>query len=230
MNDDRTRQHTMIGAVSRFSTDRADEIAVVPAATEEAADVTAAYKSTDAALANPLVQTKEVTEKANKARKLLRTSLPALLGPLSSVATKASDIDLLAKATLRSRQLDRLSDPELNTLADQLIGLGEAQPAAVQTKYSLPLILPTLRGYQTDFAPLVGSTQDLIDERSGDNRSAEDLLQAAMQQVYELDKVMKIFKILNPKLYADYRKARKIGKRPGGGEKKARGGDGGAKG
>ena len=225
MTDYQTRQHAMIGAVNRFSADRATEIAVVPAATEEAADVTAAYQSTDAALANPLVQTKDVTEKANKARKLLRTSLPALLGPLSAVATKASDIDLLAKATLRARQLNRLSDPELNSLADQLIGLGEAQPAAVQAKYSLPLILPTLRGYQTDFAPLVGSTQDLIDDRSSDILSAEDLLKATMQQVYELDKVMKIFKVLNADLYADYRKARKIGKRPGGSKK---GGDGGA--
>ena len=218
MKDTKIKQHEMTGTVSRFTIERADAIAVVPAAAEEAAEVRAAYALTTKALANPVVQTKDVTEKAVEAQKKLRESLPALLGPLTSVATKSKDIDLLAKATLRAKQLD-LSPTELNELADQLIALGEAQPAAVKTKYALPAILPLLRGYQTDFAPLVGITQDLIDDRSGDNQSAESLLRATMQQVYELDKVMKIFKLLNPELYRAYRKARFVGKRSGGGKK-----------
>lgn len=209
----------MTGTVGRFTIERADAIAVVPAAAEEAAEVRTAYALTTKALANPVVQTKDVTEKAVEAQKKLRESLPALLGPLSAVATKSKDIDLLAKATLRAKQLDRLGPTELNELADQLIALGEAQPAAVKTKYALPAILPLLRGYQADFAPLVGITQDLIDDRSGDNQSAESLLRATMQQVYELDKVMKIFKLLNPDLYRAYRKARFVGKRSGGGKK-----------
>ena len=173
MKDAKIKQHEMTGAVSRFILDHATEIAAVPAATDEAADVSAAYARTNKALANPVVQTQDVTEKATKAQKLLRDALPALLGPLASVATKANDITLLAKATLRARQLARLSPTELNELADQLIGLGEAQPAAVQTRYALSAILPILRGYQTDFAPLVGQTQDLIDDRSGAGQSAK---------------------------------------------------------
>ena len=224
MKDAKIKQHEMTGAVSRFILDHATEIAAVPAATDEAADVSAAYARTNKALANPVVQTQDVTEKATKAQKLLRDALPALLGPLASVATKANDITLLAKATLRARQLARLSPTELNELADQLIGLGEAQPAAVQTRYALSAILPILRGYQTDFAPLVGQTQDLIDDRSGAGQSAEDLLRTTMQQIYELDKVMKVFQIINLPLYRAYRKARVVGKRSGG-KKKEKGGD-----
>jgi len=224
MKDVKIQQGKMCGMVDRFTTDRATDLALVPAAVEEGADVRAAYLLFTKATGTPVVQTQEVTEKAEAAREQLRTMLPALLGPLSSVATKATDVDLLARSTLKARQLERLSDTELSTLANDLITLGEDQPTAVKTKYALPLILPILRGYQTDFAPLVGQTQGIIDGRSSDNRTADQLLKATMQQIYELDKVMKIFKILNPGLYKDYRAARRIGKRSGSSKKKGKGG------
>ena len=65
--------------------------------------------------------------------------------------------------------------------------------------------------------------QGIIEDRSSDNRTAEELLKATMQQIYELDKVMKVFKILNPGLYKDYRKARRVGKRSGSSKKKGKG-------
>ena len=226
MKDTQVLQSDMCGAVSRFTIDRAAEIGLVPAAVAEGKDVRDAHKLFKKAAPEGIVQTKDVTAKAEKAEKLLRTMLPALLGPLASVATKGKNMELLAKATLRMRQLERFNPTELNSLADLLIGLGEAQPTETKEKYALHLILPTLRGYQTDFEPLVGQTQDLIDDSASDNRTAAQLLTATMQQVYELDKVMLAFKILNPTLYTDYRKARKIGKRSGGGKKATGGGEG----
>ena len=217
MKDKQIKQMEMCGAVSRFTTDHAAALDAVEGVGSEAADVRVAYAALQQAVANPVEQTKDVTALADDARKQLRRALPALLGPLTSLATKTKNVDLLARATLRARQLNKLSPTELNALADQLITLGESQPAATKTKYGLTAILPLLRGYQTDFEPLVGQTQDLIDTRAGANQSAKALLRATLQQVYELDKVMLVFQLLNPDLHRDYRRARRVGKRSGGG-------------
>ena len=220
VDDDQIKQYEMCGAVTRFNTDRAAEIGVVEAATDEAADVQKAYDTLKAAASNPIVQTQNVTQAADKAEAQLRLTLPALLGPLASVATKATDVSLLAKSTLRVKQLERLTAGQLSDLADQLLTIGENQPAPLQKHYGLNVVLPLLRGYQQTLAPLVGQTQDLIDDRSGDNQSVDDLLKATLQQIYEQDKVMLVFKVINPDLYRDYRKARRIGTRGGGGKKK----------
>ncbi len=222
MNDFQLKQQAMCGTVSRFVTDRATEVAVVPAAQIEAADVVTAHAKTTKALANPVVQTKNVTQVATEAEKQLRTALPALLGPLSSVATKAADVDLLAKSTLRVKQLQRLTPEQLHELADQLLTLGEGQSADILAHYGLAPVLTKLRGYQQALAPFIGQTQDLIDTRTSDNQTAETLLRATMRQVYELDKVMLVFKILNPSLYRDYRQARFVGKRGGSEAKRPR--------
>lgn len=219
MDDDQIKQYEMCGTLTRFIATRAEEIDVVPAARAEAADVVTAHAKTVKASPNPVTQTQDVTEKAEKAERQLRAALPALLGPLSSVATKATDITLLAQTTLRVKQLERLSPGQLSELADQLLTIGEGQPTDILTHYGLSAVLPILRGYQAALAPLVGQTQDLIDTRSGAHVTAATLLKATMRQVYELDKVMLVFKILNPDLYRDYRKARFIGRR-GGGKKK----------
>ena len=225
MKDTQVMQGDMCGAVGRFTEEKAEKLALVPAAVSEGKDVRDAYKLFTDKTPEGIVETKEVTQKAETAEKLLRTMLPALLGPLASVASKGKNMELLAQATLRVRQLERLSPQELDSLATMLIGIGEDQPKDIKDKYALGLILPTLRGYQTDFQPLIGQTQDIIDGRASDNRTAAQLLQATLQQVYELDKVMLAFKILDPTLYTEYRKARKIGKRSGGGGKKGGNGE-----
>lgn len=203
----------MCGAVTRFNTEHAAEIGVVEAATDEAADVQNAYVLLQKAIANPIIETKDVTRKANEAETKLRAGLPALLGPLASVATKAVDIDLLAKSTLRVKDLRALTPGQISQLADQMLTIGEGQPAPIQRRYGLNVVLPLLRGYQQTLAPLVGQTQDLIDDRSGDNQTVDELLKATLQQLREQDKVMLVFKVINPDLYRDYRKARRIGTR-----------------
>ena len=72
-------------------------------------------------------------------------------------------------------------------------------------------VLAQLQGKQTAFAATVRGTSALIDQRSQGNATAVDLLRALMQQVYELDKPMEVFRLLNPALHSAYKKARRVG-------------------
>ncbi|MBF9222967.1 hypothetical protein [Hymenobacter ruricola] len=67
-------------------------------------------------------------------------------------------------------------------------------------------------------------TSTLIDQRSQGNEAASDLLSELMQQIYELDKPMAVFRLLHPTLHSAYKKARRVG-RVG---RKNKGGDPGA--
>ena len=60
------------------------------------------------------------------------------------------------------------------------------------------------------------STSTLIDQRSEGNQSASDVLLEVMQQVYELDKPMEVFRVLNPVLYSGYKRTRRVGSTGGG--------------
>ena len=59
-------------------------------------------------------------------------------------------------------------------------------------------------------------TSALIDQRSQGNQSTSDFLRELMQQVYELDKPMDVFRFLNPPLHNGYRRARRVGHSGGG--------------
>ncbi len=57
---------------------------------------------------------------------------------------------------------------------------------------------------------------DVIDKRQLANRSADELLLELMQQLYELDQPMEIFRALDADLHRAYRLARRVSKRGGG--------------
>ena len=54
-------------------------------------------------------------------------------------------------------------------------------------------------------------TSALIDQRGQANQSAAELLADLLQQVYELDKPMAVFRFLNATLYNGYKRARRVG-------------------
>ena len=51
----------------------------------------------------------------------------------------------------------------------------------------------------------------IIDQRSQGNETTSDHLRELMQQVYELDKPMEVFRFLNPPLFSGYQRARRVG-------------------
>ena len=80
------------------------------------------------------------------------------------------------------------------------------------TPYALTApVLAQLHVQRMAFAATVRSTSTLIDQRSEGNQSASDVLLEVMQQVYELDKPMEVFRVLNPTLYSGYKRARRVG-------------------
>ena len=88
------------------------------------------------------------------------------------------------------------------------------QPAlggAVGQRACRQAVLDQLRARQTVFATTVRGTSALIDQRSQGNQSTSDLLRVLMQQVYELDKPMEVFRVLNPALHSAYKRARRVG-------------------
>ena len=105
---------------------------------------------------------------------------------------------------------------ELRDVATALFDDADAHVKAL-TPYALTApVLAQLRGQQTAFAATVRSTSTLIDQCSEGNQSASDVLLEVMQWVYELDKPMEVFRVLNPVLYSGYKRTRCVGSTGGG--------------
>ena len=205
------KQYAMTTVLVKFIADNAEAIEASEVAAAEAADVAPAYQRLTAAVgAAPLVTT-AVTQQATDLRAELLAVLPVLLGPLRSIATKTNDTALLARATLSSTQLQKMKPEELRDVAHGLFNDADAHAKALAPYALTAPTLALLRGKQTAFATTVRGTSSLIDQRSEGNQSASDLLLALMQQVYELDKPMDVFRFLNPSLYSAYKKARRVG-------------------
>ena len=211
----------MAGEVDTLLSERAEALAPSTVALQEAADVRAAYAVLGKKLGGAASATQEVTETAGTQRVELERLLPALTGPLQSHARKTNNTDLLAAATLRSKQLEKMRPPQLRDLVGSLLGHATTHAAALVPYGFTAAVRTRFDAALAAFAGTVGATQSLIDKRQGANRSADELLLDLMQQLYELDQPMEIFRALDPDLHRAYRLARRVGKSGGGrGEKK----------
>ncbi|WP_046245309.1 hypothetical protein [Hymenobacter terrenus] len=219
MNTERDKQYAMTTVLVKFIADNLAAIGVSPAAAAEAADIPTAYELLKGAVGRAPINTKLVTEQAGTTRTVLLAALPALLGPLRAIATKTGDTALLTRATLSKRQLRKMKPEELRDVSKALFATADDHATALASYALSAPVLAQLRDLHAAFASTVGSTSSLIDQRSGSNKSAEDLLQDLMQQVYELDKPMEVFRFLNPSLYDAYKRARRVGNSGGGGRK-----------
>lgn len=217
------KQYAMTTVLVQFIADNAAAIGASAVAAAEAADIAPAYALVKAAVGTAPLSTKPSTAQATTARTALLAALPALLGPLRSVATKAADTTLLAHATLSAAQLQKMQPEELRDVSKSLFNAADARVKDLAPYALTAPVLAQLRALHTAFAATVRSTAILIDQRSGGNQSATDLLQALLQQVYELDKPMEVFRFLNQPLYDAYKTARRVGKTGGG---KGKGGQG----
>lgn len=216
MDAEQENQYRMATELVAFLKKRGAELAPSAVAQQEAADVLAAYGPLSQAVGAAPLSTKENTQGAGDARRDLLRLLPAVQGPLQSIASKAKDAKLLARATLSRTQLKEFRPAELRDVAANLLDDANAHAGAL-AGYGLGApVLAQFAQAHADFAATVGTTQGLIDERKGAGDDANQLLRALMQQVYELDKPMEAFRVLNLALYRDYKQTRRVGKSGGG--------------
>lgn len=205
------KQYAMTTVLVKFLADNATAIGASAVAAAEAADIPPAYQLLAAAVGVAPLNTAPVTQGAADARAALLAALPALLGPLRSVATKTTDTALLARATLSASQLRAMKPEELRDVAKSLFDDADAHAKALAPYALTAPVLAQLRATQTAFAGTVRGTSALIDQRGQANQSAADLLADLLQQVYELDKPMAVFRFLNAPLHDGYKRARRVG-------------------
>lgn len=138
--------------------------------------------------------------------------LPALLGPLSSIATRLGDNGLLASATLTSKQLRKLRPLAFIGVAESVLK-SAARPDVVPelakqglTAAALKPLHDALKVYKT----AQPATRQTINERVLAGAALEELLAALMEEVRQLDADMKAFKLLNRALFDGYQQTRKL--------------------
>jgi hypothetical protein len=212
MTKDREDQLVMCGQVVDFVTENKDALAASEAAAEQADEVAGQYAQIDGARGGTAKRTKVLTIDAKEAKKMLVELLPALLGPLSRIATRIQDNDLLASVTLSGKQLRKLRPLAFAAIAESVL-TSAARPDVVPelTKQGLTAkALQPLRDALAAFKTAQPATRKTINERVVAGAALEELVDALMDEVRQLDADMKAFKLLNRELYNGYTQARKL--------------------
>ncbi|GAA4033527.1 hypothetical protein GCM10022409_17260 [Hymenobacter glaciei] len=212
MNQFKEDQLVMCGRVVPFLAENEAAVAASPMAAEQAADVTTLYEQVAGARGGTATRTKKLTEAAKIAQKQLLDLLPALLGPLSRVATRLGDTDLQAAVTLGGRQLRKLRPLAfIGVVGAVFQRAARADVAAELAKQGLtPKALAPLAQALDDFRSAQPATRKSIDEKVLSGAALEDLLDDLMDEVRTLDEDMKAFKLLDRPLYDGYQQMRKI--------------------
>ena len=228
MDNEQQNQYRMGTALTDFLTAQAPRLAPSPAAVAEAADVQATYARVQASLGLGPISTTTNTSTADTLQTTLLRVLPALLGPLRSVARKLPDAResaaLLARATISGKQLRKLRPGPLRDVAQHLLEDGLTYKAPLQKYGYSDAVHELISGHFTAFAKTVGTTRTLIDTGKGAHDTTDTRLLDFMQQCYELDDSMLVFGVLDADLHRDYLAARRVGKSGGGGKAKKNGG------
>ena len=224
MDKEQENQYRMGGQLTAFLTAQADRLKPSPAAVAEAADVQAAYAKVEGSIGQGTTRTTANTRTADTLQATVLKVLPALLGPLRSVARKLPDATesaaLLARATVTAKQLDKLRPAPLRDVVKHLLADGLAYKTPLLRYGYTPAVHAVITGHFDAFAQTVGTTRTLISTSKGTHASTDDLLLDLMKQCYELDDAMNIFRVLDADLHRDYLTARRVGKSGGGGGKK----------
>ena len=202
----------MCGQLVAYLEEHQDELAVSEVAAANAADVVRQYALLEKARGGTAKRTAQLTDDAKMARETLQNLLPALLGPLRSVATRLHDNDLLASATLTIKQLRKLRPLPFIGVVKAVLD-SAARPTVVPelAKQGLkPVTLQPLHDALAAFQQAQPATRKTINDRVLAGAALEELLTALLDEVRELDEDLKAFKLLNPALYKGYRQARKL--------------------
>ncbi len=200
----------MADVLVQFVLARKAPIGVSKVAGKEAQDVADAYGLIAPKLGGAARVTKEVTKRRVGQKTAFLEVLAAVLGPVRALATTTADNDLLALVTVNKTTLRRLRPAALIGVGRKLVETAEAQAPALADYAIDGTTLGALRTAYDDYVASVPQTRQLINARTVDNMTAQELLKALMQQIYELDAAMEIFAFRDKTLYAEYKQARII--------------------
>ena len=214
-------QLAMCGRVVPYLTENAAALAKSPVAAEQATAVATVYNKVAGARGGTAKRTQQLTETAKTAKKELLELLPALLGPLSRVAARLKDDDLLASATLSNKQLRKLRPLAFGGVVGAVLS-SAARPDVAPELAKQGLTANALKPLTTALAAFrtaQPAARKTIDERVLSGAALEDLVTDLMDEVRTLDEDMKAFKLLDRPLHEGYVQMRKIIDSGGGGEK-----------
>ena len=212
-------QLVMCGRVVAYVAENADALAASEVAAAQADDVRKLYGKVAGTRGGTAKRTQKLTEAAQTAKDTLLDLLPALLGPLSRVATRLGDDDLKASVTLSAKQLRKLRPLAFMAVVGSVLGSAARANVAPElarqglTPKALQPLTDALDGFRTA-QPAVRKT---IDERVLSGAALEDLVSELMDEVRALDEDMKAFKLIDRPIYDGYVQMRKIISSGGGG-------------
>jgi hypothetical protein len=203
-------QAAMANVLVDFVHTHAADIKLSKVAAKEAQDVVDAYHLIAPKLGGAARVTEEVTKRRVRLKATFLEVLMAVLGPGRSLATATTDHDMLSLVTVSKETLRKLRPQALIGVGKKLIETIEASAPALEDHGVDAATLAAVRTAYDAYKASVPQTRELINARSVDNMTAQELLKALMQQIYELDASMEIFNFRNKPLFAAYKQAREI--------------------
>ncbi len=213
----------MMGVLAPWLTTNLPAIGKSKIAAKEAADVLAGLPAVQAKAGLTATETKAVTERRTKQQASFETRILSMLGPLQMVATAANDMDFLSLVTI-GRSAFRHLRPELQAgVGLQVLAKAEANEKALADHAIDADFLTEARTLAETFQQGLPDTQSLLDARQNANATYEEVHEAQMTQIYELDKAMSIFETVNPELFKGYKSARALVNSAGAKSKKPKG-------
>ena len=210
MHSFRADQFRMMGVLSPWITTNLPAISKSKAAGKEATDVVAGLPAVQAKAGLTAIETKQVTERRTAQRTAFETRILAMLGPLQLVASTANDMDLLALVTMGRTTFRGLRPESQAGVGLQVLAKAEANAAALADHAIDAEYLATTRAMAEAFQAGLPGTQSLLDARQNANATYEEVHEAQMTQIYELDKAMSVFEAVSPALFQGYKSARAL--------------------
>jgi hypothetical protein len=220
MHSFRADQFRMMGVLSPWLTTNHAAIGKSKIAGKEAEDVTNGLPAVQAKAGLTATETKAVTERRTKQQGAFETRILSMLGPLQMVATAANDIDFLGLVTIGRTTFQRMR-PELKAgVGQQVLAKAKTNAKALEDYAIDADFLAEAQTLADTFQKGLPDTQSLLDARKNANATYEEVHEAQMTQIYELDKAMSVFEAVNPELFKGYKSARALLDSGGGKAKK----------
>jgi len=213
-------QFRMMGVLVPWLTTNMPAIGKSKAAAKEASDVVTGLPAVQAKAGLTAIETKKVTERRNKQQKTFEKRILAMLGPLQMVATSLNDMNFLGLVTIGRSTFQHLR-PELQAgVGQQVLAKAKANAKKLEDYAIDTDFLAEAQTLADTFQQGLPATQSLLDARQNANATYEEVHEAQMTQIYELDKAMSVFEAVNPDLFKGYKSARALLDSAGGKAKK----------
>ena len=210
MHTFRADQFRMMGILQSWLQSNLTAIGKSKVAGKEAADVVAGLPAVQAKAGLTATETTAVTERRNEQRTTFETRIFSMLGPFQMVAAAANDMELLGLVTI-GRTKFREMRPDLQAGVGQQILTKADANAAKLADYAIDAeFLSAAHAEANAFQQGLPDTQTLLDARKNANATYEEVHEAQMTQIYELDKAMGVFETVNPELFKSYKQARAL--------------------